>query len=61
MTKRVTKAEIKQGYIVCECEKYAHIIAARIVDQLPKDYTAGEYCYECNTYVVDVDKLKDVY
>jgi len=54
--KQLTPEEIKQGYAVCECGKYAHVFKAAVLKQLPDDYH-GEICPDCNLFMVAVDKL----
>ena len=52
----VTPDEFEQGYVVCNCGKYAHVFRASTLARLPKDYT-GELCKECSCLMVVVEKL----
>lgn len=54
--RQITEAEFKQGYVVCECGKFAHVMHAALLRQLPAGYH-GEICPECSSFMVAVDKL----
>ena len=56
--KTVTPDEMKRGYGVCECGKYAFVFSGRAVARLPKGYS-GELCKECSRWMVRVDLLKE--
>lgn len=56
--RKVTPDEMRRGYSVCECGKYAHVFSGRVIARLPKDYS-GELCKECSCWMVRVDLLKE--
>ena len=56
--KKLDLDDIKLGYVVCGCDKYAFIFTANITAKLPKGYD-GELCQECNMWVCSVEVLKN--
>ncbi len=56
MIRQMTDKEHQQGFVVCECGKYAHVFRASVLQQLPKDYH-GELCPNCQLWLVAVEKL----
>jgi hypothetical protein len=52
MNRTVTKVELDQGYIVCDCGKFAHIVRAGVVNGLPDGYS-GELCHECSLWMCE--------
>lgn len=57
MPRPMTEQEHKQGFIVCDCGKFAHIFRAEILRKLPPDYH-GELCPECYGWMCSVEQLK---
>lgn len=55
--RRVTPEEIRKGYIVCDCGKYAYVTAARVIAMLPPGYY-GETCLECGARMVSLKVLE---
>jgi hypothetical protein len=51
------KKEFDQGFVICECCKFAYVFRANVLRQLPDDYH-GELCPKCNLWVVSIEKLK---
>lgn len=49
----MTPEEHAQGFVVCDCGKYAHIFSASVVAKLPQGYS-GELCHDCGLWVCDV-------
>jgi hypothetical protein len=45
-----------EGYIVCECGKFAFVYSAEILRQLPKDYR-GELCQDCKFWMCNIKYL----
>lgn len=56
--RRLTAREMKQGFVVCECGKFAHVLRPDILRKLPKGYH-GELCPECNLFMCSVEKLRE--
>lgn len=54
--RQITDQEQQQGFVVCNCGKFAHVFRAGVLQQLPKDYL-GELCPECKLFVVAIEKL----
>lgn len=52
----VTQEELKQGYAVCDCGKYAYVFDISTLSRLPEGYH-GEFCKECSFQMVAVEKL----
>jgi hypothetical protein len=55
--RRLTSSELREGYTVCACEKYAHIFRAEVLRRLPAGYD-GELCKDCRLWMCALDKLK---
>lgn len=53
---RVSAEQIKRGYFLCPCGKYAHVTDYRILRDLPRGYS-GEMCAECHCLMLPVDRL----
>lgn len=54
---KATPDDIKNGYIVCKCGKYAFIITIDRMKKLPWGYS-GELCSDCNLWMCSVEKLE---
>ena len=52
----ITAEELKQGYAVCGCGKYAHVFKSAVLRLLPEGYS-GEMCPECCLWMCAVDKI----
>lgn len=55
--RKMTKEEHAQGYMICECGKYAFVFRASVLLRLPVGYD-GEICPDCRLWMVAIDKLK---
>lgn len=55
---QLTYEDIRRGYIVCACAKYAYVFGSRVLAKLPGG-RIGELCAECGEYVVRIEKLRE--
>lgn len=54
--KRLVMAEQREGFIICECGKYAHVISSAVLAKFDREYR-GEMCDECSCMMVAVDRI----
>lgn len=54
--KTLTSDELRDGYTVCACGKYAHVFRAEVLRRLPVGYN-GELCKECHMWMCAIDHL----
>ena len=54
----MTIKEYNQGFVVCDCGKFAHVIKTSVVLAL-KDGYRGELCPECSLWMCSLDKLRE--
>jgi hypothetical protein len=56
--RQLTVKEREQGFIVCDCRKYAYVFSAAVATKLPQGYS-GELCHECGLWMCSVERLKE--
>ena len=52
--RRMTRDEYVQGFIVCPCGKFAHVVRPDVLRRLPREYS-GELCPECSMWMCSVE------
>lgn len=57
IARKLTHNEISDGFLLCPCGKFAHVMKAEVLTRLPDGYT-GELCPECSTWMCSVDILR---
>ncbi len=55
-SKHLTGSDLRDGYTVCACGKYAYIYRVAVLRRLPDGY-AGELCPKCHFWMCAVNKL----
>ena len=57
MNRRMTALEQQQGYVVCDCERFAFVFKSELLRWKPADYH-GELCRECGQWTCSVEVIK---
>lgn len=57
IARKVTTQEYEQGFVMCDCGKFAYIMKSSVVSKLRNGYS-GELCPECNRWMCSVEELR---